>query len=64
MLEPLLTEGERQVVNALADAWNAFLELKPVHPDDQVEFRQAIHAAQNIVMARPVLKNKSEDLKL
>ena len=57
MPDLLLTEEERRVVDTLAEAWNAFLELKPVHPDDNQEFRQAIHAAQNIIMARPVMKN-------
>jgi len=53
----LLTDEERAVVDCLADAWNAFVELKPVHPSDNREFEHAIHAAQNIILARPVMKN-------
>ncbi|WP_165326983.1 hypothetical protein [Stakelama tenebrarum] len=48
-----LTEQERAVVEKLADAWNAFLVLPIEHGDDQLEFRQAIHAAQDKVLSRP-----------
>ena len=48
------TEGEALVVQKLAEAWNAFLELGSYHPDDFAEFRSAIHRCQEKVMCRPV----------
>jgi hypothetical protein len=48
---PWVTD-EDKVLDHLVMAWNAFLTLEARHPDDDQEFRQAIHAAQNIVMAR------------
>lgn len=48
-----MTPDEETVVTALAEAWNAFMHLPIEHPDDQLEFRQAIHRAQNIVLSRP-----------
>ena len=48
-----LTADERRVVDCLADAWNAFLDLPSEHPDDLGEFRFAIHAAQRIILSRP-----------
>jgi hypothetical protein len=50
----LLTAEELRVIDLLAYAWNAFMTLDAVHPEDQNEFRMAIHSAQKIVMARPV----------
>ncbi len=47
-----MTEQEKKVVLLLADAWNAFIELPVEHPDDQNDFRGAIHHAQNIVFSR------------
>ena len=64
----LLSTSEFLVVSKLADAWNAFLCLELLHPDETTEFRQAIHAAQHIIMARPVQRqfnvdnDKNEDL--
>lgn len=44
--------AECAVLDALADAWNRFMELPVVHADDQEEFKRAIHAAQCIVAYR------------
>jgi hypothetical protein len=52
MAEPL-TDGEEKVVNLLAAAWQEFENLPPQHPCDRSDFIHAIHAAQNIVLARP-----------
>ena len=43
---------EQRVLRKLSEAWNAFLKLEGGHPDDQEDFRRAIHAAENIVLAR------------
>jgi hypothetical protein len=48
-----MTAEEKAVIDRLADAWNSFLKLQSEHPDDLLEFRQAIHRAQNIVLSRP-----------
>lgn len=48
-----LTDQERAASEALAAAWNAYLLLPIEHPDDQDEFRRAIHAAQAKVLMRP-----------
>jgi hypothetical protein len=47
-----VTEDETAVVLALAEAWNLFLKLPAEHNDDTTEFRHAIHAAQDKVLAR------------
>jgi hypothetical protein len=49
----VLTKAEREVLEHLADAWNAYLGLEEQHPSDAHEFLTAIHAAQVQVMARP-----------
>ncbi len=48
----VMTRAEADVVNALAVAWNAYLELPIEHADDQTEFRALVHAAQDKVLAR------------
>ncbi len=54
--EFLLGDDEQSVIDHLAAAWNVFLSLSPLHPDDLDEFRRAIHAAQHIIMSRPVAR--------
>jgi hypothetical protein len=48
-----LTDTERAVLDHLAAAWNAYLELSKAHPDQDAEFRHGIHALQHQIMARP-----------
>lgn len=50
--EPL-TEAEREIVDMLANAYNAFCDLPVEHPMDQDEFCRAIHVLQDKVLARP-----------
>lgn len=50
----ILTEEERLVLDKLAEAWNLYVKLPVQHPMHQQEFAHAIHAAQRLVMARPV----------
>jgi hypothetical protein len=57
----LLSVAEDSVVSRLADAWNEFVRLDSVHPDESTEFRRAIHAAQLIIMARPVQRQFNAD---
>lgn len=47
-------DQEKKVMGLLADAWNAFNDIaddhsKIVPPDDEADFRKAIHDAQRIV---------------
>jgi hypothetical protein len=51
-----LTPLELSCLAELSDAWNDFLLLEELHSDDLQEFRMAIHAAQNIILARPLLR--------
>lgn len=48
-----LTWEEREIVNMLANAYNAFCQLPVEHPMDQDEFCRAIHVLQDKVLARP-----------
>lgn len=50
----LLSADEIAVMDGLVEAWNAWVKLESLHSDETTEFRRAIHAAQHIIMARPV----------
>lgn len=52
----MITDKEREVVNLLVEAWNKFFELPVMHTSDRDEFMRAIHAAQNIVLSRPTIR--------
>lgn len=56
-----LTEVERRVLDQLAGAWNQFLSLEKyedvVNDRDSIEFMDAIHRAQNIILKRPTLRS-------
>ena len=54
MKEKLLTDEEYIVVGLLSSAWNSFCLLPELHPDHKSEMTNAIHTAQDIIMARPV----------
>ncbi|MBJ2259094.1 hypothetical protein [Pseudomonas psychrophila] len=47
-----LTDQEAKVAQVLGEAWNEYLKLPVEHPMGQKEFCSAIHACQNIVLAR------------
>ena len=47
-----LTDQEAKVAQMLGEAWNEYLKLPVEHPMGQKEFCSAIHACQNIVLAR------------
>lgn len=46
------TPNEAKSLDLLAEAWNVFIADSGGHPSDREEFCRAIHAAQNIIMAR------------
>lgn len=50
----LLTPEENEAVEHLASAWNAWMKLESLHPNATIEFNRLVHAAQYMVMARPV----------
>lgn len=56
----LLTLEEQECLDALAMAWNRFTALPVLHQWEGQEFMRAIHEAQKIVMARPVLREQHE----
>lgn len=47
-----LTSTEKEVLRLLSEAWNVFVNLDDKHPDDDDEFRRAIHDAQKTVALR------------
>jgi len=47
-----LTWQEKDVLKYLGDAWNHFSSLQNSSTDDQDEFRDAIHRAQQIIALR------------
>lgn len=53
-----LTKEEQEVVDTLGEAVNKLAALPTVHPSDSPEFCLAVHAAQNIVLARPAVESQ------
>lgn len=51
-----LNTQELALCDKLADCWNDFLQLEIMHPSERTEFMNAIHSAQNIVMARSAVR--------
>ncbi len=55
-----MTECEQKVLDHLVDAWNEFVKLPVMHPDDNDEFRHAFHNLQRIIGIR-ALRRESND---
>lgn len=53
----MITPAEREVLDVLGEAADKFAALEPEHGSDMEEFVLAIHAAQNIVLSRPGLRD-------
>jgi len=51
-----LTEEERRLLAALGEWFNAFVALPEEHPADKGEATLHVHALQNIVLARPGMR--------
>jgi len=47
-----LTSKEKEVIDHLASAWNAFMKLEHTHPSEVPEMQRAIHSAQYLIGAR------------
>lgn len=55
-----MTEQEKDCLEALAMAWNLFLELPTEHSDDVDDFRKGIHVLQRQIMARPTRRDMND----
>ena len=53
MMKPLLSPEEDDLVRKLGECFSDFTKLPVLHLADEDEFMRPIHAAQNIVLARP-----------
>jgi len=60
-IDGLLSVEELAAMNGLVEAWNAWVKLESLHPDETTEFRRAIHTAQHIIMSRPVRREFNSD---
>ena len=52
----LLTEEERRALVGIGTAATAVFKLPRLHPRDNREIEVAVHVIQNIIMARPVMR--------
>lgn len=53
-----LTKPETEIMDHLVEAWNLFVELNDVSPDqpDFIDFQRAIHQGQRILAGRVVAR--------
>ena len=49
-----LDKDEERIINHLVIAWNNFVHLGDMRPDDLTDFRRSIHECERIIMARIV----------
>jgi hypothetical protein len=47
-----LTESEKAVLQATAEAWNQWVKLQNRTNDDDIEFQQSIHQLQCLIALR------------
>lgn len=62
-MKPLLSPEESDLVRRLGECFFDFTKLLVLHPADEDEFMRAIHAAQNIVLARPAFLDVNSRVK-
>ena len=55
-----MTHDEQRCMNHLIEAINIFNRLPNKHPDEQEEFRHAMHRIQDLIAYRIVKRNFSE----
>ena len=53
----MVNEKQLQIINLLSEAFNKYIELDVQHPNDQMEFCNAIHRCQHLIMIRDVRRN-------
>jgi len=51
-----LTAAERRIVTFLSSAWNMFIQLPDMPPDDRADFQRAIHEAERIIAQRALAR--------
>ncbi len=56
----MMTEKEKELLTKLGECWNDFSALSKGHPSDSEDFVFHIHALQNIVMSRSVMREEAE----
>lgn len=52
----LMTPEEWDVYSDLSDAWNQFIKLPVLFPNDNADFAYHINALKSLVMSRPVAR--------
>lgn len=57
---PPMTDAEWDVYDALSVAFNRFVALPVLHPNDQGDFANAVNVLKNLVMSRPVARLMAE----
>ncbi len=55
-----MDKNEQKVLDSLVDAWNSFVELPVMHPDDHDEFRHSLHNLQRIIGIRKLRRESHE----
>lgn len=55
-----MTDDERQIVVALGEVTNKYLELDQYHPADRRDWIHHVHALQNIVMSRTAVRSNAD----
>ena len=53
----MLHDDEKKVLDLTTDLWNTYIKLSVQHPEDQDEFRHALHVLQHLVMIREPRRN-------
>jgi hypothetical protein len=51
-----LMEEEMGMLNLLTEIWNTFASLEKYHPDEETEFRFAVHGLQRMIAMRMMTK--------
>ena len=51
------TVKEQKIVDLLTEAHNKYVELKEMHPDDIIEWKNAIHQCQNCLKNRVLIRD-------
>lgn len=55
-----MNDQEFCVMSHLTSAWNHFVEIPDMREDDKKEFRDAIHAAQNLIGMSVLRRDRPE----
>jgi hypothetical protein len=53
-----VTPEEQKVMDLLVDAWNKYITLPIIHPDENTEFRHNFHNLQRVLISRDYIKKQ------